>query len=62
MADRAGPLVTEMSEQKQGELSSTFNIEGLKKVIDLYKERKYIEDITYINDTLGGVNNILKGL
>lgn len=31
-------------------------------MIDLYKERKYVEDLTYINDTLGGIENVFTGL
>lgn len=61
MTERGAALVTEMSEQKSGDMSQ-FNIDGLKKVVDYYKERKYIEEITYINDTLGGIDNLLKGL
>lgn len=62
MTNRA-PLATEMSEQAKPSISmGTFNVEGLKKVIDLYKERKYVEDLTYINDTLGGIGNLMTGL
>ena len=48
MADKnMATLATEMSERpKTG--SYTFDREQLKKVIDLYKERKYIEELEYI--------------
>lgn len=34
----------------------------MKKVIDLYKERKYVEDIDYIENELGGIPELLGGL
>ena len=34
----------------------------MKKVIDLYKERKYVEELEYIENDLGGINAILEGL
>lgn len=39
-----------------------FSAEALKKVIDIYKERKYIEDLDYIEETLGGPLKLLEGL
>lgn len=39
-----------------------FNRTQLKKIVDLYKERKYIEDIEYIQKELGGVQGLLDGL
>lgn len=63
MTDRNAPLATEMSDIKNAQTGSlNFNVDALKKVIDLYKERKYVEELTYINDTLGGMDNIFNGL
>ena len=59
------PLNTEMSDlQAEGGRNGKFNFskQSLKKVVDLYKERKYVEELNYINDTLGGMENILNGL
>lgn len=36
--------------------------EKLKKVIDLYKERKYIEELDYIRNDLEGIPTLLSGL
>lgn len=38
-----------------------FNANQLKKMVDLYKERKYVEDVDYIKE-LGGADEILSGL
>ena len=39
-----------------------YSADQLKKVIDLYKERKYVEDIEYIEKSLGGIKELLSGL
>lgn len=39
-----------------------FDRNQLKKVVDFYKERKYCEDIDYIQNELNGVDNLLDGL
>tara|TARA_B110000285_G_C15132679_1_gene624726 strand:+ start:80 stop:352 length:273 start_codon:yes stop_codon:yes gene_type:complete len=31
-------------------------------VIECYRQRKYIEELTYIKDKLGGIKNVLDGL
>ena len=38
-----------------------FTADQLKKIIDFYKERKYVEDIDYIKE-LGGIDEIIGGL
>jgi hypothetical protein len=49
------PLATEMSEQPKSKTGAYgFNREQLKKVIDLYKERKYVEELDYIMSDLKG--------
>lgn len=62
MADKnMATLATEMSERpKTGAYS--FDREQLKKVIDLYKERKYIDELEYIKDNLKGSSGIFDGL
>lgn len=39
-----------------------FSPDTLKKVIDIYKERKYVEDLDYIAETLGGPAKLMEGL
>lgn len=56
-------LATEMSEQQRPKAGPyQFDREELKKVIDLYKERKYVEELDYITKTLGGSEGLSKGL
>lgn len=39
-----------------------YNRDQLKKIVDLYKERKYCEDLDYIEKDLGGIPEMLAGL
>ena len=55
-------LATEMSDNMRAKSGFNFSIDALKKVVDLYKERKYVEELTYINDKLGGMQNLFNGL
>jgi hypothetical protein len=62
MVDR-NPLATEMSDTHRAKAGGfNFSIDSLKKVIDLYKERKYVDELAYITDTLGGIDNVFSGL
>lgn len=48
--------------KQKGGSSFGYDKVQLKKIIDLYKERKYVEDIDYIQKELGGVERLLTGL
>lgn len=52
-----------MSDQHRAQKGAyNYDREQLKKVIDLYKERKYVEDLEYINKELGGITAMLECL
>lgn len=39
-----------------------YSADTLKKTIDIYKERQYVEDLDYVAETLGGPSKLLEGL
>lgn len=50
------------SYRAQTKTNFSYNKEQLKKIIDIYKERKYVEDIEYIQNELGGIQALVDGL
>ena len=53
-----------MNDSFRAKSGANFKIlpDQLKKVIDIYKERKYVEDLDYIAEGLGGRAKLLEGL
>ena len=53
----SAPGAVEINDSYRAEKKTdyVYNRNQLKKVIDLYKERKYVEDLDYIVNDLGGV-------
>jgi hypothetical protein len=57
MTTAAGAGAVEMNDSYRAEKKSSFAYtdEQLKKIIDLYKERKYVEELEYIDRDLEGI-------
>lgn len=50
------------STRAEKKLDYVYNRHQLKKVIDIYREKTYVEDLDYIKGELGGIDAILEGL
>ena len=64
MTTAAGGGAVEINDsyRAQKKTDYRYNRQQLKKVIDLYKERKYVEELDYIQGELEGVDSMLDGL
>lgn len=64
MTTAAGSGAVEINDTYRAETKTNYvyNREQLKTIIDKYKERKYIEDIDYIQNELGGMQALVEGL
>ena len=64
MTTAAGAGAVEINDSYRAEMKSNYPYDRnqLKKVIDLYKERKYVEELEYIDKDLEGINSLLDGL
>jgi hypothetical protein len=50
-----------MDDAARAKAQANFKVtkEELREIVELYKARTYIEDLEYIQDKLGGVENVL---
>lgn len=58
------PGAVEMNDSMRAEKNSNYVYDRhqLKKIVDLYKERTYVEELDYIGNDLGGISKLCEGL
>jgi hypothetical protein len=59
-----GVELPEMNDEARAKAKADFKFskDQLINIVEKYRQRKYVEDLEYIKDGLGGVESLLDGL